>query len=124
MGRGRNVLVATASSNQRRLIGRMLRRSGHDPFAVDTAAAALDAARERDFEAIVTDMHLPDRCGATMIAALRAEGVATPALLLVEEETPRVRAATRALGSTRCLRCPDLDGLEAAIRSLRSSTPS
>ncbi|MBM4267292.1 MAG: response regulator [Deltaproteobacteria bacterium] len=118
------VLVATGSSNQRRLIARMLRRSGRGALPVESAEQALDAARRCTFEAIITDMHLPDCCGATMLAALRAEGVSTPALLLVEEETPRVREVARTLGATRCLCCPDLDGLEAAICSLRSSTRS
>jgi DNA-binding response OmpR family regulator len=109
------VLVATASSNLQKLICRMLQRSGYDTDEVDSAAAALEAVRNSDYEAIVTDMHLPDCCGATLVNSMREAGVATPAILLVEEETPRVREATNLLCSTQCLASPDLDRLRDAI---------
>jgi hypothetical protein len=60
-------------------------------------------------------MHLPDCCGATLVNSMREAGVATPAILLVEEETPRVREATNLLCSTQCLASPDLDRLRDAV---------
>ncbi|MEW6269750.1 MAG: response regulator [Thermodesulfobacteriota bacterium] len=109
------VLVATASSNLQRLISRKLQRSGYTTDEVTSAAAALEAVRTSDYEAIVTDMHLPDCCGATLVNSMREAGVSTPAILLVEEETPRVRDATALLCSTQCLASPDLDRLRDAI---------
>jgi DNA-binding response OmpR family regulator len=109
------VLVATASSNLQRLISRKLQRSGYTTDEVTSAAAALEAVRNSDYEAIVTDMHLPDCCGATLVNSMREAGVSTPAILLVEEETPRVRDATALLNSTQCLASPDLDRLRDAI---------
>lgn len=115
MTRCMKVLVATASSNLQKLICRMLQRSGYATDEVDSAAAALEAVRTCDYEAIVTDMHLPDCCGATLVNSMREAGVATPAILLVEEETPRVREATNLLYSTQCLASPDLDRLRDAV---------
>lgn len=109
------VLVATASSNLQKLICRMLQRSGYVTDEVDSAAAALEAVRNSDYEAIVTDMHLPDCCGATLVNSMREAGVATPAILLVEEETPRVREATNLLCSTQCLASADFERLRDAI---------
>jgi len=109
------VLVATASSNLQKLICRMLQRSGYVTDEVDSAAAALEAVRTSEYEAIVTDMHLPDCCGATLVNSMREAGVATPAILLVEEETPRVREAMNVLYSTQCLASPDLERLRDAI---------
>ncbi|HEY8518018.1 MAG TPA: response regulator [Candidatus Binatia bacterium] len=109
------VLVATASSNLQRLISRKLQRSGYITDEVTSAAAALEAVRNSEYEAIVTDMHLPDCCGATLVNSMREAGVSTPAILLVEEETPRVRDATALLCSTQCLASPDLDSLRDAI---------
>lgn len=114
------VLVATASSNLQKLICRMLQRSGYVTDEVDSAAAALEAARTSKYEAIVTDMHLPDCCGATLVNAMREAGVATPAILLVEAETPRVREAASLLDATQCLRSPDLDRLGQIIALARA----
>jgi DNA-binding response OmpR family regulator len=116
------VLVATASSNLQKLISRMLQRSGYTTDEVDSAAAALEAARTSEYEAIVTDMHLPDCCGATLVNAMREAGVATPAILLVEAETPRIREATNLLDATQCLRSPDLDRLGEIIALARSQS--
>lgn len=115
MTRCMKVLVATASSNLQKLICRMLQRSGYTTDEVTSAAAALEAVRTSDYEAIVTDMHLPDCCGATLVNSMREAGVATPAILLVEEETPRVRDATSLLCSTQCLESPNLDRLRDAV---------
>ncbi|MBM4243781.1 MAG: response regulator [Deltaproteobacteria bacterium] len=114
------VLVATASSNLQKLICRMLQRSGYATDEVDSAAAALEAARTSRYEAVVTDMHLPDCCGATLVNRMREAGVATPAILLVEAETPRVREAASALDATRCLRSPELDRLGEIIALVRA----
>jgi len=115
MTRCMKVLVATASSNLQKLICRMLQRSGYTTDEVGSAAAALEAVRTSDYEAIVTDMHLPDCCGATLVNSMREAGVATPAILLVEEETPRIREATNLLCSTQCLASSDFERLRDAV---------
>lgn len=124
MTRCMKVLVATASSNLQKLICRMLQRSGYSTDDVGSAAEALEAVRNSDYEAIVTDMHLPDCCGATLVNSMREAGVATPAILLVEEETPRVREATSRLYSTQCLASPDLDRLRDAVAHACACAPA
>jgi two-component system sensor histidine kinase RpfC len=123
MTRCMKVLVATASSNLQKLICRMLQRSGYSTDDVASAAEALEAVRTSEYEAIVTDMHLPDCCGATLVNSMREAGVATPAILLVEEETPRVREATNRLDSTQCLASPDLDRLRDAVAHACACAP-
>ena len=115
------VLVATASSNLQKLICRRLQRSGYTTDEVDSAAAALEAARSSEYKAVVTDMHLPDCCGATLVNRMREAGVATPAILLVEAETPRVREAASLLDATQCLRSPDLERLGEVIALARAN---
>ena len=106
MNRCLRVLVATASANLQNVICRILGRNGYSTERVSCAAEAVAAARRTDYEAIVTDMHLPDCCGASMLDSLRKQGIATPAILLVEEETPRVREAVASLEDTVCLAGP------------------
>src|SRR5215470_7795373 len=117
------ILVATASGNLQSLMSRMLRRIGYSIEPVSSAAEALEAAQHSDYRAIVADMHLPDRCGATLVDRLRKAGVDTPAILLVEEETPRVRAAAHRLSATRCLTCPSPDELREALWAASGETP-
>jgi len=124
------VLVATASTNLQQLICRLLGRSGYEADAVDSAEAAIEATRRSEYSAIVTDMHLPDCCGATLVGRLRRDGVDIPAILLVEEETPRVRDITMRLGATRCLTSPSPEQLKQAIAAAaaaaaaRATTPA
>jgi len=115
------VLVATASTNLQQLICRLLARSGYTTEPVASAEAAIEAARRSDYQAIVTDMHLPDCCGATLVGRLRREGVSTPAILLVEEETPRLREVATRLGSIRCLTSPSPEQLKEALSSATAS---
>jgi len=110
------VLVATASANLQNIICRVLGRNGYSAEPVSSAAAAIEATKKSDYEAIITDMHLPDCCGATLVDSLRRQGVSTPAILLVEEETPRIRDALARLGATQCITgASDLDRLKAAV---------
>jgi two-component system alkaline phosphatase synthesis response regulator PhoP len=109
------VLVATASTNLQQLICRLLGRSGYNAHPVASAEAAIEAARQSDYRAIVTDMHLPDCCGVTLVDRLRREGVSTPAILLCEEQTPRLREVVTRLGSIRCLTSPSPEQLKEAV---------
>jgi CheY-like chemotaxis protein len=115
------VLVATASTNLQHLICRLLGRSGYATDPVASAEAAIEAFRHSDYSAIVTDMHLPDCCGATLVGRLRREGVGTPAILLVEEETPRLREVASRLGAIQCLTSPSPEQLKEALSSAAAS---
>jgi len=117
------VLVASASTNLQQLIRRLVSRWGFTAEPVDTAEAAIQAARESRYDAIVTDMHLPDLCGTTMVDRLRQEGVDTPAILLADEETPRLRDAADRLSSTRFVAVADPEMLREALSRARPATP-
>ena len=116
------VLVASASSNLQQIIRRLVARWGCTAEPVDTAEAAIRAARESRYDAIVTDMHLPDLCGTTMVDRLRQEGVDTPAILLADEETPRLREAAGRLASTRFVAAADPEMLRDALSRARPAS--
>lgn len=59
-----------------------LERAGFAVEHVRLAAAALRVAREGEVDAMIVDRQLPDGDGLDVIAALRAEGIRTPALVL------------------------------------------
>ena len=114
------VLVATASTNLQQLIGRLLGRCGYQTEPVASAEAAIIAARSTAYQAIVSDMQLPDLCGTTLVDRLRRAGVDTPAILLAEEETPRLRRMADSLSATRFVAAADPEKLKDALERARS----
>ncbi len=55
---------------------------GYRMTRAETGAAGLQAARDRSINLVIADRMLPEMDGLTMIAALRAEGVKVPVLVL------------------------------------------
>ena len=59
-----------------------LAAAGHEALHRTTLAGAAEAMRESAIDAMIVDRQLPDGDGLDLIAALRAEGRRTPALVL------------------------------------------
>jgi DNA-binding response OmpR family regulator len=71
--------------DERGLVAALRRGLTAEGFAVDAAhdgETGLAMAADRDYDAIVLDVMLPRRSGYDVVAALRADGVSTPVLLL------------------------------------------
>ncbi|MFP6664220.1 MAG: response regulator [Deltaproteobacteria bacterium] len=119
MEAGDIVLVATASENLRRLIGRELVRKGFVAESADTAEQALQAAACGSYAVIVADAYLPGCTGPSLIHDLRARGITTPAVLLTEADSKCLREAIARFGATDCLNGPDLSRLTLAIAQAR-----
>ena len=67
-------------------LGKSIRKgldeAGHECAWETTFAEGLTAARTRRFDAIVLDLSLPDGSGLDLLREIRAEGIATPTLIL------------------------------------------
>lgn len=72
-----------------------LARAGHAAELAPTLAAAEAALRERHFDCVLLDIHLPDGEGTTLMAAMRRQGLATPVVVLTA--APSVDAAVAAI---------------------------
>jgi DNA-binding response OmpR family regulator len=71
--------------DERGLVAALRRGLTAEGFAVDAAhdgETGLAMAADRDYDAIVLDVMLPRRSGYEVVAALRADGISTPVLLL------------------------------------------
>jgi PAS domain S-box-containing protein len=79
-----DVLVADDNADMRDYLTRLLRSSGHQVQAVADGQAALEAARVRQPDLIVSDVMMPRLDGLQLVAALRADPrtAGTPVLLL------------------------------------------
>ncbi|MFD6262175.1 SpoIIE family protein phosphatase [Micromonospora chalcea] len=78
------VLVADDNADMREYLARLLRSAGHEVHTVADGRAALDAARARRHDLVVSDVMMPRLDGLQLVAALRADPrtAGTPVLLL------------------------------------------
>ncbi|MFF5076221.1 SpoIIE family protein phosphatase [Actinoplanes sp. NPDC000266] len=81
---GSNLLVADDNADMRDYLTRLLRSAGHAVQAVGDGQAALEAARVRQPDLIVSDVMMPRLDGLQLVAALRSDPrtAGTPVLLL------------------------------------------
>lgn len=98
---------------------RTLRRRGMDVTPVTDGAVALPAWRRLRPDAVLLDLSLPNMDGLDIIAQARAEGLATPTLILTARGTVGDRVQGLNAGADDYLPKPfDLDELEARLRAL------
>ncbi|MGZ3144323.1 SpoIIE family protein phosphatase [Lentzea chajnantorensis] len=78
------VLVADDNADMREYLTRLLHRAGYEVRAVDDGLAALESARARPPDLVVSDVMMPRMDGLSLVAALRADQrtLAVPVLLL------------------------------------------
>jgi CheY-like chemotaxis protein len=62
------ILVVEDHSDTRRVLARLLRHFGHEISVADCVAVALDACRSSEFDAVLSDIGLPDGTGYEIIA--------------------------------------------------------
>ncbi|GAA0578072.1 SpoIIE family protein phosphatase [Paractinoplanes ferrugineus] len=84
------VLVADDNADMRGYLTRLLRSAGHEVHAVGDGRHALDEARARTPDLIVSDVMMPGMDGLELVSALRADPrtAGTPVLLLSARAGP------------------------------------
>ena len=125
-GEGAHVLVVDDDARLRALLSRYLSNEG---FRVTTAASAAEARAQMRLmqpDLLVLDVMMPDETGLELTAALRAEGVAPPVLLLTARGAPEDRIAGFEAGADDYLGKP-FEPRELALRLralLRRAAPA
>jgi two-component system response regulator MprA len=90
---GAKLLLVEDDRELRELLARGLGEEGFDVRAVALGGDALRSAREREPDAIVIDIGLPDTDGRDVCLALRAEGSRAPVLFLTARDAVTDRLA-------------------------------
>jgi CheY-like chemotaxis protein len=67
------ILVVDDEPDERFLVGRTLRKQGHDVTVAENGAAGLEAVRESAPDLVVTDVMMPVMDGVEFIRRLRAD---------------------------------------------------
>jgi DNA-binding response OmpR family regulator len=86
-------------------------------IGASTAEAALALIGQQGVDLILTDLHLPDRDGLSLIRELRAAGVTAPIVLMTGQGSTRTAMAALEVGASAYLQKP-VDGvrLRALLR--------
>jgi two-component system, OmpR family, response regulator TctD len=98
---------------------RSFQRRGMQVLVCGDGARALDRWHASQPDVVVLDLSLPGRDGLQVLAAARADGLATPVLILTARGTVGDRILGLNTGADDYLPKPfDLDELEARVRAL------
>lgn len=105
---GHVVILVEDDTGLRAALERVLRASGFDARAYDSAEAAL-AANGLDWaDCLIVDLNLPAMSGLDLIDSLRRRGVQAPAIAITAHDEPRVRDDVRRRGVEHFLAKPFL----------------
>jgi two-component system, OmpR family, response regulator len=113
------VLVAEDETRLATLLEQILVEAGHQPTLTCDGPTALARARAGGFDVLLLDWMLPGLEGPQVVATLRAEGHATPALLLTARTATDDRVSGLDAGADDYLSKPfEVKELLARLRAL------
>ena len=78
----RSVLIVDDEPAVRETLSLLLEGAGIDALVAGSADEALASSRARDFDAVLSDIRMPDKDGVALLGELRAERPETPVILM------------------------------------------
>ena len=117
------ILVVDDSASMRQMVAFALTSAGFDVDEAEDGQVALGRAQGQRFNAVVTDVNMPNMDGISLIRELRQlpDYKFTPLLMLTTESSADRKADGRAAGATGWLVKPfDPDQLVATVRRVVS----
>jgi DNA-binding response OmpR family regulator len=116
---GAEILVAEDQADIRDLIALNLRHAGYAVTPVADGRAALDSQTEHAADLLILDLMMPGLDGLEVCKALRAQGTATPILMLTAKSTELDRVLGLELGADDYLTKPfSMAELLARVKAL------
>src|SRR5512146_1716212 len=76
------LLIVDDDANTLASLSRAFRLAGHDATVCDNAAKALELAKSRPFDLILSDVVMPGRDGLALLEDLKAQGVTAPVVMM------------------------------------------
>lgn len=77
-----HLLIVDDEANTLASLARAFRLAGHEATVCDNAAKALELARSRPFDLIISDVVMPGKDGLSLLEDLKSQGVATPVVMM------------------------------------------
>src|ERR1700748_2538604 len=77
-----DILIVDDEPNTLASLSRAFRLAGHEATVCDNAAKALELAKSRPFDLILSDVVMPNRDGLALLEDLKTNGVAAPVVMM------------------------------------------
>jgi DNA-binding NtrC family response regulator len=101
-----DVLIVDDEANTLASLARAFRLAGHEATVCDDAAKALELAKSRPFDLILSDVVMPGRDGLALLQDLKANGVAAPVVMMSGQAHIEMAVKATRLGALDFLEKP------------------
>ena len=97
-----SILTVDDSSSMRQMVSFTLKSDGHEVTEAEDGVVALNIAKTRGFDLVLTDVNMPNMDGITLIRELRQlpNYKGTPLLMLTTESASDKKQAGKEAGAT------------------------
>ena len=100
------LLIVDDEANTLASLSRAFRLAGHEATVCDNAAKALELAKARDFDLILSDVVMPGRDGLALLEDLKKEGVTAPVVMMSGQAHIEMAVRATRLGALDFLEKP------------------
>jgi two-component system nitrogen regulation response regulator NtrX len=101
-----DILIVDDEANTLASLARAFRLAGHEATVCDNAARALDLAKSRPFDLILSDVVMPGRDGISLLEDLKNAGVAAPVVMMSGQAHIEMAVKATRLGALDFLEKP------------------
>jgi two-component system nitrogen regulation response regulator NtrX len=101
-----DILIVDDEANTLASLARAFRLAGHEATVCDNAMKALDLAKSRPFDLILSDVVMPGRDGLALLEDLKANGVTAPVVMMSGQAHIEMAVKATRLGAMDFLEKP------------------
>src|SRR6201996_500367 len=101
-----HLLIVDDEANTLASLSRAFRLAGHEATVCDNAARALEIAKSRSFDLILSDAVMPNRDGLALLEDLKAAGVTAPVVMMSGQAHIEMAVKATRLGAIDFLEKP------------------
>ncbi len=101
-----HLLIIDDEANTLASLSRAFRLAGHEATVCDNAAKALELAKSREFDLILSDVVMPGRDGLALLEDLKANGVTAPVVMMSGQAHIEMAVRATRLGALDFLEKP------------------
>ena len=101
-----DILIVDDEANTLASLARAFRLAGHEATVCDNAVKALELAKSRPFDLILSDVVMPGRDGLALLEDLKASGVAAPVVMMSGQAHIEMAVKATRLGAMDFLEKP------------------
>jgi DNA-binding NtrC family response regulator len=101
-----DILIVDDEANTLGSLSRAFRLAGHEATVCDNAARALELARSKPFDLILSDVVMPGKDGLSLLEDLKTQGVAAPVVMMSGQAHIEMAVKATRLGAIDFLEKP------------------